>query len=219
MHTYQIPATVFDNSGKLVTGATWTASDMTKVMLDTTWMETTANCSEALSGVMITTAGAGNVTITATSGSDCGSSNLTITQYDPSLYDIGKTRYTLPTSMEDPTMNRLACTDCHGPTATMGQFGMVSHTPEQTGGFSDSDLVQIFEHAMVPPNGYYDNSVYPYSLWQNFHHWNMQGQEEQGILSYLRALPPVCQKGHPNFQMGSGTDAGSSSSSGDAASE
>ncbi len=35
-----------------------------------------------------------------------------------------------------------ACTNCHGPTATSSVFRTVAHTPEQTGGFSDDQLIR-----------------------------------------------------------------------------
>jgi hypothetical protein len=218
-HMFQIPATgfTFDSSGNstLVTNAMWTASDTTKVSL-AAWTDTTNT--PPLQGTMITTMGSGTVTITATSGSDCGQSTLNIANYDPSLFDVGKARYNLTQDQEMPP-KRLACIDCHGPTATNGQFKTVSHTPEQTGGFSDDDLKNIFEHAMFPPNGYYDNSVYPMSEWMQFHQWDMQGNEADGIVVYLRALAPIGQHGGENFGMGGGADAGSGTSSSDAASE
>ena len=37
------------------------------------------------------------------------------------------------------SLNRVACTNCHGPTAN-GPYKTVSHTPEQIGGFSDDQL-------------------------------------------------------------------------------
>jgi hypothetical protein len=52
-----------------------------------------------------------------------------------------------------------ACTNCHGPTATNGPYRDVSHTPEQTGGFSDQELIGIFTGGMIPDGGYFDPSV------------------------------------------------------------
>ncbi len=52
-----------------------------------------------------------------------------------------------------------ACTNCHGPTATNGPFKTVSHTPEQTGGFSDTDLANIILNGEVPDGGYFDPTV------------------------------------------------------------
>ena len=43
-----------------------------------------------------------------------------------------------------------ACTNCHGPTATNCPYKDVSHTPEQTGGFSDTDLQNIICTARSP---------------------------------------------------------------------
>jgi len=77
-----------------------------------------------------------------------------------------------------------ACTNCHGPTATMGPYRTVSHTPEQTGGFSDTDLQNIIWNGLVPDGGYFDPSVLvpgcdggatctaqARNAWHAFHRW------------------------------------------------
>ncbi len=113
-----------------------------------------------------------------------------------------------------------ACTNCHGPTATNGLFNDVSHTPEQTGGFSDSDLVSIITQGIVPDGGYFDpvvlrstcvdsgttiGSLSPcgetaYAEWRAIHKWADITQDEQaGIVCYLRSLQPEPQNGTSNF--------------------
>ena len=59
----------------------------------------------------------------------------------------------------DAGTREAACTNCHGDTATIGRFKTVSHTPAQTGGFSDDDLVKIVNNATVPVGGYFDESI------------------------------------------------------------
>jgi len=106
-----------------------------------------------------------------------------------------------------------ACTNCHGPTATNGPFNDVSHTPEQTGGFSDSDLQSIILNGEVPDGGYFDPTVLnsncdggaactaqAYNLWHNFHRWSdITTDELPGIICYLRGLTPEGQTGTSNF--------------------
>jgi hypothetical protein len=106
-----------------------------------------------------------------------------------------------------------ACTNCHGPTATNGPYKDVSHTPEQTGGFSDTDLQNIIWYAQVPDGGYFDPTVLipscdggatctaeAYARWQEFHKWtDITTDEMPGVICYLRALTPETQNGTSNF--------------------
>jgi hypothetical protein len=105
-----------------------------------------------------------------------------------------------------------ACTNCHGPTATNGPFNDVSHTPEQTGGFSDQDLINIIVYGNVPDGGYFDPSVIApgcdggtcaeraYREWHSFHQWaDIQPDQYTGIVTYLRSLAPADQNGTSNF--------------------
>jgi hypothetical protein len=90
-----------------------------------------------------------------------------------------------------------ACTNCHGDTAS-GPFKTVQHTPEQAGGFSDTDLINIFEHGVVPTGGYFDDSIVSYAEWQSFHKWDV-GDNPQAVVVYLRSLTPAAQTGSANF--------------------
>ncbi len=106
-----------------------------------------------------------------------------------------------------------ACTNCHGPMA-MGGVGYndVSHTPEQTGGFSDQDLANIILNGQIPDGGYFDPSVIitgcdggmcaqrAYQRWSSFHRWTDITQDQlPGIICYLRSLTPAPQNGTSNF--------------------
>jgi hypothetical protein len=105
-----------------------------------------------------------------------------------------------------------ACTNCHGETATGGLFTDVSHTPEQTGGFSDAEILNIVLHGTFPPGAYFDNSIVLYQVWQTWHQWaDITTDEQKGIIVYLRSLTPAPQTGEPNFLVynadsGSGVD-------------
>jgi hypothetical protein len=106
-----------------------------------------------------------------------------------------------------------ACTNCHGPTATNGLYKDVSHTPEQTGGFSNGDLQNIIWNGEVPDGGYFDPSVInprcdggatctaaAMAAWHAFHRWtDITSDELPGIICYLRSLTPEAQNGTPNF--------------------
>jgi hypothetical protein len=106
-----------------------------------------------------------------------------------------------------------ACTNCHGPTATNGPFKTVSHTPEQTGGFSDTDLANIILNGQVPDGGYFDPTVLvancdggptctaqARNIWHYFHRWSdITPEELPGVICYLRSLTPESQTGMSNF--------------------
>jgi hypothetical protein len=117
-----------------------------------------------------------------------------------------------------------ACTNCHGATALSADaggknpFSDVSHTPEQTGGFSDTDLQNIILNGQIPDGGYFDPTVLiascdggaactaqAYMEWSSFHQWtDITSDELPGIICYLRALAPLPQNGTSNFGGGGG---------------
>jgi len=234
-HTFQIPAVTDDGNS-----ATWSVSDSTQVQL-------AAQTFGALPGVMITVQGVGTgttgqVTIFATeSDGSCGASTLTITSFTEGDWDIGEARYndgvSLTAARPDggpSDAGRLtrtadsgsfyerdggtACTNCHGATATNGPYRNVSHTPEQTGGFSDDDLIQIITKGEIPDGGYFDPSVviascdggatctqYAYDTWHGFHQWaDITSDQYPGIIVYLRSLQPEQQNGSPAANFGGG---------------
>jgi len=45
------------------------------------------------------------------------------------------------------------------------------------------------------PDGYFDNSVVPYSQWRQFHSWQLTPSESKGVVVYLRSLTPEPQAG------------------------
>jgi hypothetical protein len=95
-----------------------------------------------------------------------------------------------------------ACTNCHGTMSNGMLFGMtlfmdVQHTPEQTGGFSEDDLTNVFVHGTIPPGGYFDNSIVDYCIWHQLHTWtDIDTPDKQaGMRAYLRSLTPQEQVG------------------------
>jgi hypothetical protein len=192
-HPFKIPAVV-DNIDPAV--VKWSASDpaMVDIVNDAT-----------VGGVMISPRNSGTVSIVATAGAQCGTSLLTITAATPEDWTLGSMRYNNGVVLTGTVGGRqnpdaavqkdVACTNCHGDTATANQYRTVSHTPEQTGGFSDEDLLNIFTKGMVPIGGYFDTSVVQYSTWRQFHNWQMSPQESKGIIVYLRSLTPQAQTG------------------------
>jgi hypothetical protein len=212
VHMFQIPAVVAGSNGNVV----WSA--------DSTYVGMTAD-SERPNEVLLTTLAAGDTTLVVQSvdGTKCGTATLHIEQSTPQNWMIGEARYNNGESLVlngaaggtgsplEQGQGGPACTSCHGVTATGGPFTDVSHTPEQTGGFSDAQILNIILHGEFPDGGYFDPSIVSYTAWHSFHQWDdiMPGQQ-LGIITYLRSLPPAPQKGEANFNAffadsGSGT--------------
>jgi hypothetical protein len=82
----------------------------------------------------------------------------------------------------------LACTNCHD---KGGKGTDVEHTPTQTGGYSDDDLKNIFENATKPD--WAKMRTMKLEQWQKIHKWQMDENEVQGLIIYLRALTPESQ--------------------------
>ena len=94
-------------------------------------------------------------------------------------------------------------------------FTDVSHTPEQTGGFSDQQLLDIILRGDFPDGGYFDDMIVSYEAWHGFHRWtDITTDQQTGIITYLRSLTPADQKGQVNF--GAFDEAGSGDDEGDA---
>ncbi len=203
VHTFQLPAVV-NGIDPTNVEVSWSAADPSMVQMEQ---------DPVTGGVMLTMQKAGNTTIYAQAGGLCGAAPLTITAASPDDWMAGSTRYNDGVTISIRNVlgrgrdagsldggvaaNEAACTNCHGDTAN-GPFKDVAHTPEQTGGFSDQDLVNIFEHGMVPMGGYFDTAIVPYATWQTFHQWD-PGTAEKGLVVYLRSLAPATQMGASNF--------------------
>jgi hypothetical protein len=195
-HTYQVPAVV---KGVAASAVKWGTSEPSMVDFSP---------DPSTGGTMITVQKAGTALIVASAGNLCGSSTLTVSAATPEQWAAGERRYNNGVVLDVPmaptsatpsaTQATAACTNCHGPTAS-NVFKTVSHTPEQTGGFSDDELRNIFRNAILPAGGYFDANVVPLQFWQMFHKWTMTDEEAQGIVVYLRALTPEAQTGSLNF--------------------
>jgi hypothetical protein len=218
MHTFQVPAVVYGSDGT----ATWYAdSNFVGMQQD----------NERTNEVLLSMRQAGTTTITVqTSDGKCASAPLNISEAMESDWEIGNQRYNDGKSVHvssgagggsplESGQGGPACTNCHGETATNGPFTNVSHTPEQTGGFSDDDILNIVLNGTFPPNAFFDWTIVTYPAWQNFHRWaDIMPDQQRGIIVYLRSLTPVVQRGSVNFGFFD-TEAGAGVAVGDAASE
>ncbi len=213
-HTFQIPAVVTGSGGAIVTG-TWSASDPAAV--DFVTDPTTGGT------IMTLKALAPTVTITAQVGALCTSTPLNVTSALEADWEAGSARYNngvpvYPGCVGTKVVPLLgdsglilppppdsgcpdagpACTGCHGTNATGGFFQGVQHSPEQTGGFSDQALVDIFVNAIDPT---FDSNILPYEYWHAFHTWSdiATPEQQKAMVVYLRSLAPAPDQGGINF--------------------
>lgn len=207
-HDYKIPAKV---SG--VKKVKWSASDPDAVDLDPGTDGTS---------VMITVHKAGTFTITAKAGSLSGSAELNVTDATPDDWNDGNARYNDGVVIQRgghhdgggggggadggwPAPDKqAACTNCHGEGSRMD----VEHTPMQTGGYSDQQLIDIFTKAKKPDG--VPQRIMPLDRWQKIHQWDVPENVQKGLVVYLRSLEPKSQ-GPTDWGGGHGGKKGSGS--------
>ena len=182
---FQVPAVVEGG----VKPDKWTCSDKDAVDFDE---DTVPN------GVMITTRKAGKFKITATSGKRTGTVDLNVTAATEDDWKRGEARYNNAIQlMFTPGMiggmnlpNNVSCKNCHGSGAN---FLAVEHTPQQTGGYSDDEIKQIFMNGMKPAGAPWGSLPGIMNYYPLFHKWAAMDDEYQGLVVYLRSLEPKSQ--------------------------
>ncbi len=189
-HDFKIPAKV-DGVKKLK----WSSSDPDAVTFE----------SQADGSTMITIKKAGTFTITAKSGSLTGTAPLTVTSATADDWESGNQRYNNGVVIsykgnhdkEDGAppqdKSQASCTNCHGDTSKMD----VQHTPMQTGGYSDDELITIFTKGKKPDG--VPQRIMPADKWSAIHQWSMPDDATKGVVVYLRSLEPKSQ-GVVDFQ-------------------
>jgi hypothetical protein len=187
--TFKVPAVVTG-----VTSVTWSTSDSDMVDLEPG--------SDGKS-VTIIPRKAGTVSIIAKKGSLKGTATLEIAQATEEEWGYGNDRYNNGVALVRPerpdggsTGTRperkppdpsLACTNCHA----KGKQD-VEHTPMQTAGYTDDELVSIFTKG-EKPEGAAQRVMMNKEAWSSMHKWTMEPEEVRGIVVYLRALEPKSQ--------------------------
>ena len=88
-----------------------------------------------------------------------------------------------------------ACGNCHNPRSML----TVEHTPTQTAGYSDEQLIEIFSEGKKPAGGTFNSpflraAPMPDCIFEEFHTWEMTDEEKIGIVWKLRSLPPKVQE-------------------------
>ena len=194
VHMYQIPATINNTDGPVK----WTASDNSMVDLtpDPNGID-----------VMITTKKAGKVSIQAVVGDAMGKTTLTIEQFTPDQWSAGMNRYTtgdivtLHQAFNGTGSKNAMCAGCH---SSQPNSPAIEHTPEQTGGYTDQQLIDIFVNGILPTQDQSNSLFVSPMFFKSFHTWMTAGPDEQmGLVAYLRALAPKAE-GSLDFGGGGG---------------
>jgi len=197
-HDTSVPVIV---DGK--TGATFTADDPSLVDID-----------PSAEGAILRIKKAGSTTIRAKVGTETGSAKLTVEAFTEAEWEAGNMRYNSGNALGLPEAGPpmgppmgapmggmvlnispdTACAACHGMASEIGDiFGAdIEHTPQQTGGYSTQELINIFTMAKKP-TGVGQHTTIPAAIWLMFHKWNVTEDEKRGIVAYLRALTPKSQ--------------------------
>ncbi len=228
VHLFQIPAVV---SGVNTANVAWYVDPNVASLVPTNASQQT----EGLGDVIVTTIDAGTTTVIAEVVSSdgggtgvCGTSTLTVATYTPDDYDAGFTRYFQGVKITadggcasymallNGQFSGAACSNCHEATGSLNYgpltIATVAHTPEQTGGFSDTDLTNIIKNGQMPDANFFTGldatgnvTGLTYAEWQQFHKWTFDSDAElNGVICYLRSLPPTPQLGSANFGRGGG---------------
>jgi hypothetical protein len=219
-HEFKVPVMI-----EGVKKVNWTASDPEMVDIDA------ANDGTAT----ITVRKAGTVTIRAKAGSLTGEAVLTITESKDDEWEAGNQRYNNGVVLKrggrrddaggggapNAERQQASCTNCHG-SAGGDESKDVEHTPMQTAGYSDSELVSVFTKGQKPA-GVEQRVMMSKSRWSKMHQWAMDEFAVKGLVVYLRSLEPKSQgpvdfggkgKGGDGKGKGKDRDPGSSGTSG-----
>ncbi len=139
---------------------------------------------------MITTTGSGTTTVSCTIGEYTVTATVIVADYDSSQVDIGDTRY-----HTDEGGDRTSCSSCHE------DGGGADHTPTEMAIHDDDALLMVATEGRYPDicetddgdactcdtEGCEREPGYELAL---THEWDFTESEADGIIPYLRSLPP-----------------------------
>lgn len=161
-HTFKAPFAVYNGGDDLV------VTVLDPSLVDIAPAALTDPKGDTGSYFMITAKAAGKTTLTATSHGRTASLSLTVANYEGTRYAVGEKRYTNDAGSDPP------CTQCHG-----GAMG-VDHSPATLSGIDDPSVATIITTGIV--NGTPITEVN--------HAWMLSTADRDGLITYLRALPP-----------------------------
>jgi hypothetical protein len=106
----------------------------------------------------------------------------------------GMTMCGLPVNVGSNLPKTSACSNCHNGMSTIS----VQHTPTQTAGYSNEQLIQIFTQGEKPAGGTFNSpflKALPQAdcIYKGFHTWDIDDMTKSGIVWKLRSIPPQKQ--------------------------
>ncbi|MBS2018365.1 MAG: hypothetical protein JST00_36200 [Deltaproteobacteria bacterium] len=221
-HEFKIPAAV-----EGVKNVKWSVSD-----------DAIADIEKQEDGsAMITARQAGTVDIIAKAGGLVGRAQLVISAATAEEWEAGNQRYNNGIVLKrgegknreagapppsDPSRKQAACTNCHSGASAGNESADVEHTPMQTAGYTDQQLIDIFTKG-TKPAGVPQRIMMSKDRWKKIHQWEMDELAVKGVVVYLRSLEPKSQ-GETDFGgwghgKGDGGGGGKGSSSGTGSSQ
>jgi hypothetical protein len=101
----------------------------------------------------------------------------------------------LPIDLTGRIPTNSACSNCHN---NMGGL-VIEHTPTQTAGYSNDELIEIFTNAQKPAGGTFNspvlkNAPMPDCIYKTFHTWMIDDDTKIGIVWKLRSITPKKQE-------------------------
>lgn len=162
-HAYQLPVSVAGSASDL----TLTASDPSAVDIKPA-VNTNPEADPSEKWFLVTTKKAGSVTLTARSGGKTAESKLTITAYSTARWDTGNQRYHNGEGGDPP------CAQCHE------KAGGPDHSPLTLSPVDDESAKTVITAGIV-------NNI---PIKGVNHKWQATPAELDGLVTYLRALPP-----------------------------
>lgn len=161
-HTFQVPFSVFRAKEDLTVEASDpSAVDIVPASYDA--------AKEDGRYFLITAKKPGTITLTAKSRGKSVSSTLTILEYAAERYDAGQTRY------ENADGDQRACASCHQ------KSGGADHSPAAISAAADEAVKAVIRTGIDLSNS---------PIRQVEHRWSVEGATLDGLVTYLRALPP-----------------------------
>lgn len=169
--TFRVPVSMYLADG--AAPVMWSIADPS--LADITAVDPPAEFADfGESWAMVTTKAAGTTRIQATVSGETYTADLTITAYEQALVEAGRTRYSADAA---GNAARQPCADCH--LSTTG----ADHSPLTMSYYTDDTILTVVK------TGSYPAAEGGYTLPLR-HAWELTGDEEPGIVAFLRTLTP-----------------------------
>lgn len=171
-HTFKVPVAVYDSADDLeVTATDSSAADIVPTQLENP---------ERIDGTvdngkyfLVTVKRAGKITLKATSGGKSVESTITVTDYPPGRWQVGKTRYENKGGNGDPP-----CAQCH----VNGEA--IDHSPAALATATDEEIAAVITTGI-------STAGFPIKIDRpDGHRWEVSEPERDGLVTYLRGLEP-----------------------------